>query len=138
VSKWTDVELVLAGSSASHVDAPLGTCFAFRTDAWRDTAKQEITTHAGDGYAFRYAFGGANWEENRGTEEFVKAIVYIGGPDAPQYPAVAASYRLAGGRIAWKVFDTEKFAPVKKELRAAGAMTVTIRQVTIRQVPGWW
>lgn len=130
-SEWTDTELVLGGTSIGQGSPPAGTCFAF-ANGWRqDAANTEITSNPGDGFACSYGKGVAYWEENRGKELFVKAVVNIGGPPAPGDIYTGSVYSAAGGGIAWKGFDAKKFAPFEEELRAAGAMTVSIRQVTM-------
>ena len=127
VSKWSVLELVVAGSVVSGSNASPGNCIIFRTGVVEDAAQKEIVSGPGDGAACSYMAGSQIWEENSGTETFMKAMINIGGPPAPAELHMAPGYVKVGGFVQGYLIPSHDYPAVEKELIAAGAMTLSIR-----------
>lgn len=130
-STWLDTELSLNGSSVSEGTMPPGKCFLFRAGMLQDFSGSKITTRPGDGFACGFAASYPFWEENKGTELYARAQFSIGGPFRQGQVDMPEEYRKAGGEAQAMNVDIGMFNSVEQELRAAGAMTTTIRQVTM-------
>lgn len=131
ISKWTDFEFNLKGSATGAFSVPPGTCLTYNAAMRADGANLETVSKPGDAVVCNYARLGPGWEENRGSEPFVKAVLNIGGPNTPEDIHATPNYAGGGGSVSGHAIARDDFAPIEKELIAAGAMTASIRQVTV-------
>ena len=87
--------------------------------------------HPGDWQACNYtALPGIGYQ-NKGSEPFVYAELVVGGPWVPGMTDSPQEFRNINGRSYTYQIAPWRFGKVEKEIMTAGAMTLTIRDVTM-------
>ena len=131
---WAHLHLGLSGSGVLLGDIS-PECRFFRIGPAQDTSSLEINANPGDGFACNYSvselWGGVHRVENRGTEPYVSAKLDIGGPWSEGMVNVGLEFDKAGALNKPMGIDPAVYSVVEGEILRAGAMTVTIRQVTM-------
>jgi hypothetical protein len=130
IGKWVGVSMVLGGASRSLANPPPGSCVLFDATGRQDPSGVTLTSKPGDGYACVYSPPAAYWEEAVGPEDYVYAQLSV-GVGHPDDPHTGPDYERAGGWVEAAGLEAPSFKAVAAELRAAGAMTATIRQVVL-------
>jgi hypothetical protein len=134
IGKWIDLQLVLDGRSDTVDDSVTGgpdPCVMFRADGRQEPIASKTTVEAGDGYACNPTLSSKFRETSSGDGAFIKAQLDIGGPWAPGMGDTPQEYRDGGGAVEVAGLDAQTMASVEKDIRATGAMRVSIRRVTI-------
>lgn len=129
VGKWAGLWLSLSGSSVYSGKFPPGKCAHFAGGLSEDLSGREVVSKPGDGSGCS-TLSPAWWEENRSTEPYEFAQLGV-GVDHPGDPGSWPDYQNAGGLVRGVGLEPREFAPVGDVLRAAGAMTLSIRNVTM-------
>jgi hypothetical protein len=131
IAKWAGISFVLRGSSVSLGNPSPGTCSYSWGGMSEDPSGRRIVTKPGDAGGCVYSAPAPYWEENRGSEAMEFAQLAVGGPAAPDDPHTGPDYERGGGLARAAGLEAKEFAPVNDALRAAGAMTLSVRQVTM-------
>ena len=133
LGKFAWLGMALKGSAFETTD-PVPMCRFVRAGGVEDpsvTEGREATWSTGDMEACNYAILPATRDENRGTQPFIRAEIVVGGPWVYGMPSSPDEYAKANGVAQVLQIDKWKFGTVERELLRAGAMTVTIRRVTM-------
>lgn len=130
IGEWTGVSMVLSGASRSLANPPAGSCVLFDAAGRQDPSGVTLTSKPGDGYTCVYSPPAAYWEEAVGPEDYVYAQLSV-GVGHPDDPHTGPDYERAGGWVKAAGLEAPSFKAVAAELRDAGAMTATIRQVVL-------
>jgi hypothetical protein len=127
--KWAYVEVTLSGSAVITGD-PAPMC-RFLSAGGVQAESSEHTADPGDIMACNYAVLPASRTENRGSEPYVFAGLAVGGPWAEGMEDSGELYVKMNGLVKVAQVSTSEFGEVEKEILKTGAMTVTIRNVTM-------
>jgi len=128
-----DLELALTGGTVAGSPTPEASaqCVLIPAGGREVPSAPDTPSRAGDAFACSFSPGGESWEENRGTELYSRAQLNIGGPFVQGTTDTPGQYTKVGGQAYVEGLSAGLFGPVEEELRAAGAMTASIRQVTM-------
>jgi hypothetical protein len=132
--KWAYLGEVFSGSSVSVGNPLPDQCSVFNASGQQPMPiGQEVVSKPGDATACNYSFPTPYREENRGKEPYVFAYISVGGPGGEGTGDVDTGriYYDVGSDVKGQDITAELFAPVQKEIVADGAMTLSIRTVTM-------
>ena len=127
--KWAYVETTLGGSSVVTGD-PTPMC-QFLSPGGRQAKGSERVTDPGDVEVCNYAVLPGSRTENGGSEPYVFAGLAVGGPWKEGMEDSSELYLKVNGLAKLAQISSPQFVEVEKEILKAGAMTVTIRNVTM-------
>ena len=127
--KWAYVETTLRGSATVTGD-PTPMC-QFWGPGGRQAKGSERVTDPGDVEVCNYAVLPGSRTENSGPEPYVFAGLAVGGPWKERMEDSAELYLKVNGLAKVAQISSSQFVDVEKETVKAGAMTVTIRNVTM-------
>jgi hypothetical protein len=128
-AKWAYVETTLGGSAIVTGD-PTPMC-QFRSPGGGQAKGSERVTDPGDVEVCNYAVLPGSRTENSGSEPYVFAGLAIGGPWKEGMEDSDELYLKVNGLAKFGQISSSQFGEVEKEILKAGAMTVTIRNVTM-------
>jgi hypothetical protein len=127
--KWAYIETTLAGSATVTGD-PTPMC-QFLSPGGRQAKGSERLTEPGDVEVCNYAVLPGSRTENSGAEPYVFAGLAVGGPWVEGMEDSGELYLKVEGLAKSAQISSSQFVEVEKEILKAGAMTVTIRNVTM-------
>jgi hypothetical protein len=127
--KWAYVETTLGGSATVTGD-PTPMC-QFLSPGGHQAKGSERVTDTGDVEVCNYAVLPGSRTENSGSEPYVFAGLAIGGPWKEGMEDSDELYLKVNGLAKFGQISSSQFGEVEKEILNAGAMTVTIRNVTM-------
>lgn len=128
-AKWVWFELALGGS-AVVTGAPTPMCRSLSAGG-RQAAGSERGTDAGDVEVCNYANLPESRTENRGAQPYVFAGLAVGGPWKEDMEDDTELYLKVNGLAKAAHVPPSQFREAEREILAAGAMTVSIRNVTM-------
>jgi hypothetical protein len=128
-AKWAYVETTLGGSAIVTGD-PTPMC-QFRSPGGGQAKGSERVTDPGDVEVCNYAVLPGSRTENSGSEPYVFAGLAIGGPWKEGMEDSDELYLKVNGLAKFGQISSSQFGEVEKEILKAGAITVTIRNVTM-------
>ncbi|WP_162915106.1 hypothetical protein [Desertibaculum subflavum] len=128
-AKWAYVEMTLSGS-AVVTGGPTPMCQSIGAGGVPSGTSERVTD-PGDVEICNFASLPGTRTENRGTQPYVFAGLAVGGPWKEDMEDDVDLYLKAKGQAKAAHVTPAQFRDVEKEILAAGAMTVVIRNVTM-------
>lgn len=128
-TKWLWFEMALGGSAVVN-GGPTPMCRPLSAGG-RQAAGTERVSEAGDVEVCNYAILPESRTENRGTQPYVFAGLAVGGPWKEDMEDDVDLYLKVNGLAKAAHITSSKFSEVEREILAAGAITVGIRNITM-------